>query len=232
MNISKLEEELEKARKQFPGFSSEKWDEWMAASKAVAALENKLSKARMAEYVKTRVFPLKDFDAQIPHLLHYKYNIFIMFPLAGKLEADSFEQIALVQFKQWKTSDFRYSSNLKIRGRPFLIEGLEPLTVEIVENSALKADIESVFQSLPNYDPESWRLLEHYVIELPAEMGRGLRVSEISFEKHRLFTWISVSLPMTLDCIAQFHSVEIYKMNMLGVMSEITKNIFEEKERA
>jgi len=232
MAISDLEKQLEVVQQQTrQAVLEHKWDEYHSASKIESALTVKLSQERMKEYIGSQVFPVNNDDPLTIHLIHYKRNIFIVLRPKAQTRSNAVVKIVVLKFTQCMLSDFRYHSKLNMDGNILPIKGFASSPVEFVKNSSWLEEIKSIFEDKVNTNPELWSSQNHYIVRFREEMGNGLQISNISFEKQSFFSWVE-TLPETLDCLAQSFEVEMYNENMDEILAGITKQIFAEEERA
>ncbi|MBK9925825.1 MAG: hypothetical protein IPP66_11090 [Anaerolineales bacterium] len=227
MLIPDLEKDLEIARERtIQAVLEKRWDEYHAASEIEAALTLKLANERMAIYIQTQVFPVKD-DAHIMHLVHYNRNIYVVF----QTKSNSPAKIVLVKFRQCVLSDFRYRTKLNIDGRVLQIKDLDFFPFEEVEDSDWVEENKSLFADRVQSNPELWHSQNHYVVRFLPEMGSGLRISEVSFEKRSFYSWIG-KLPMIYDCMAQSAEVQVFDKSIDEVLAMVTNEIFADKKSA
>ncbi len=220
MNIQRMEGKLETARKRLKEAisalrSKPKGGEQEAYQRArndVLALEREVAAAKGEEYAITIDFPvLWDTGAPLPHVLSNDSQVFLIFYLATfdpdwdgthakmrKPDDETAESLAVVEFQRPLSVKFGSPNDEVFSGHPLYGKGLEFYRAQVVENSRWIAEIESINKVHPNYNPETWHKLHHYIL------------------------WFHDT---TFECIARRYEVETYHESLGSVMERVSKRL-------
>lgn len=200
MEKTKLLIDLENARAKLQQMygSSSNLEDFLAAQEDVLECERKVAAERGDEYAESISFPVKwNAGAPSPHLLANGHKTFLLFDMPDTLlDSDMGERVALVIFSRCISSKFGSPNEEVFRGHPLYGKGLDSSSVQIVRNSRWLGEVETVNKVHPQYNPNIWRTLNHYVFWFHDE---------------------------TYECLASSFDVQIIPKSMQGAIKEVAE---------
>ncbi len=169
------------------------------------------------EYAETIPFPVQwDIGAPLPCLLANDYRTYLTFYVrvpdpdwdgtyvtVKDPAADSAERLALVEFHHCAAATLGDPNDEVLSGHPLYKHGLEAYTAQVVRNSSWLKRVESINAVHPQYRPERWRGLLHYIL------------------------WFHDS---TFECLAESFTVRVYEESMAAMLERVSRLLLGNEE--
>ncbi len=157
-------------------------------------------------------FPVRwDTGAPMPHLLVGTAHAYLVFylpldypdwdgtnPRGRKPETDPAEPIAVVEFHGCVSAKLGAPNDEVFSGHPLWGKGLEPYSAQVVRNSRWIAELEAINKVHPQYQPEFWDSLNHYVFWFHDE---------------------------TFECVAKSYEVEVLASTLPDVLETVARRL-------
>jgi hypothetical protein len=206
-------ERLDRATKALaPKHKGGEWEEYWSANEEVLRLERQTAAAKGEQYAETIEFPVKwDSGAPLPQLMVNDYRALLAFLLREPNPAwdGTFvevkspatpepEPLALVEFKHCKSAKLGTPNDEVLHGHPLEGKGLEPYTAQWVVNSSWLKEVEAINSVHPQYRPEHWSDLKHFIF------------------------WFHDT---TFECIAQSYKVEVFRESMKELLARMVERL-------
>jgi len=213
--LKAADERLSRAAKALePKHKGGELEEYVAARAALLSLERAVASAKGDEYAEPVKFPVRwCTGAPLPHLLANDDRTFLIFlvdrpdpnwdgtTLTVKNPADGrLESLALVEFVGCASVKLGSPNDEVLHGHPLHKKGLEGYTAQVVRNSRWLAELDRINSVHPQYNPDRWRKLNHFIF------------------------WFHDT---TFECAAESYKVELCDASFADLLARVSQRLSE-----